>query len=374
MCKKIYSIMEKRKWPKKVEGVNFSTKILTIGCKYNPPRGGIAQVLFNYKKYIYNPFLFVANSKGEKCISSYLLLLFHPFAMLINFILHPNIQIVHIHTPSYKPFFYSTITAKIARLFKKKVLIHIHGGGFKEYYAKHKTFVRKELNNMDGVIVLSETWKHFFSDSIGLNNVHVINNVIPIPSISNNYIKEKQKVNLLFLGFIYKEKGIFDLIDVIKSNHDYFKDRLILHIGGIELKGNQLETIITTNKLNDTITLHGWVNEKEKNNLFNISDIYILPSYKEGLPMSIIEAMSYGLPIISTKVGGIPDLIADKKNGYLFTPGDKKEMFKHIKSLIENEQLRKSMGEYSFYLSKKYLPTTVKTQINNLYNLILSKK
>lgn len=363
--------MGRREKQEQIENTNFSRKVLTIGCKYNPPKGGIAQVLFNYKRFIYDPFFFVANSKGKKCISSYLLLLFHPFAMLINFTLHPNIKIVHIHTPSYKPFFYSTITAQIARLFNKKVLIHIHGGGFKEYYAKHKSFVRKELNKMDGVIVLSETWKTFFSDSVGLNNVHIIHNVIPFPSISNNHVREKQKVHLLFLGFIYKEKGIFDLIDVIKSNHDYFKDRLMLHIGGTELNGNQLETIIKTYKLSDTITFHGWVNEKEKIKLFNISNIYILPSYKEGLPMSIIEAMSYGLPIISTKVGGIPDLVIDKKNGYLFTPGDKNAILEHLKSLLENEQLRKSMGEYSFNLSKKYLPSTVKLQINKLYNLIL---
>ena len=77
--------------------------------------------------------------------------------------------------------------------------------------------------------------------------------------------------------------------------------------------------------------------------LLDVSDAYILPSYKEGLPISVLEAMSYGLPMISTKVGGIPEIIADGVNDYLIIPGDQDAICASIKKLQNNQELTKQM-------------------------------
>ena len=102
--------------------------------------------------------------------------------------------------------------------------------------------------------------------------------------------------------------------------------------------------------------------------LLNIADAYILPSYNAGLPISVLEAMSYSLPIISTRVGGIPEIVKDGINGLLINPGDKKAIYDSIVSLMNNKELRENMGKQSKDIVKEHLPIYVESQLKQLYN------
>ena len=98
------------------------------------------------------------------------------------------------------------------------------------------------------------------------------------------------------------------------------------------------------------------------------ADIFILPSYNEGLPMSILEAMSYGLPVISTPVGGIPEIVKDGVNGYLIFPGDNEALAEKIELLAKNKELRLRMGQENYKLvSQKYNAGTIINQLKILY-------
>lgn len=349
--------------------MNYFDRVLTIGRAYNPPKGGIAQLLYNYKTLVYNPFYFVPNGLGAKSILSYIVFAIHPLCMVITFILHPRIKIVHIHTPSYKPFVYATVTAKIARLFNKRVVMHMHGGGFRDYYMQNKKFVGEELRKTDAVVVLSESWKKFYENNIGLKNVRIIQNIVPLPHKIK--IEKNSKFILLFLGYICKDKGIFDLVECIKENHAEYRDKLMLYIGGGQYEENQLKILIEDNNLQDVITFCGWVSGENKINLLNKADAFILPSYKEALPISIIEAMTYGLPIISTEVGGIPELVEHGTNGLLFIPGDYVSMKQYIDTLMYNAETRKRMSSNSYKKSLNYLPENAQLKLNCLYKSLL---
>ena len=169
---------------------------------------------------------------------------------------------------------------------------------------------------------------------------------------------------------ITAQKGIYDLLDVIKEIRHDLKDKFCLHIGG-NGETERLQKLIDENDLSDLVRFEGWVSGEKKKELLSLADAYILPSYIEGLPISILEAMSYGLPILSTPVGGIPEVV-DETNGILFTPGDKKEMADAIKSMVGNPQIGKSKGNASREKAVRYYPDNVASELIEIYNGILT--
>ena len=346
---------------------DIEKRVLTISSTYNPPKGGIAQIVYNYSKYVFHTFYFVPAGKSERSIQSYTLAILHPFRMVWQFIIHPTIRVVHIHTCSYKPFRHACFTARIAKLFGKKVVMHMHGGGFKDFYNKEKDFVKKQISKVDGIIALSPSWKEFYSDVVGAKNVCVVPNIVPEP----RFFKEERNnevFNLLYLGHINKAKGIFDLVEMIEEHHDEYRGKMMLHIGGGMFEEEKLRQFVLAHQLQDVVTMHGWVIGDDKARLLSNADAFILPSYVEGQPVSIIEAMSYGLPILSTKVGGIPEMVSDGENGFLFDPGDKKSIKCFVDKLIDNKELRVSMSIKSKELSADYMPTAVRKRLFEMYN------
>lgn len=345
-------------------GKDIAKKILTIGCECNPPKGGIAQVLYNYQMFVFPTFKFVANSGGGGKIAKIWQLTKSVFAVMVKLRKDGEIQIVHIHTSSYIGFNRSKIFIKIAKAFGKKVVLHIHGGSFREFYQTSSASISKTLDACDCIIALSESWKAFFC-KVTETKVCIVDNIIPQPQRVLG-IKNDDRFHLLFLGLITEQKGIYDLVDVIKEIRHDLKDKFCLHIGG-NGETERLQEMIDENDLSGLVNFEGWVSGEKKKELFSLADAYILPSYIEGLPISILEAMSFGLPILSTPVGGIPEVV-DETNGILFTPGDKKKMADAIKSIVNNPQIGKSMGNASREKAVRYYPDNVASELIEIYN------
>lgn len=279
---------------------------------------------------------------------------------------HKNIRIIHIHTASYNSFLRSSLFVSVAKAMGRKVVLHIHGGGFKDYYMKKPRFVRSVLDMADALITLSASWKTFFVDVALHRNVHIVPNIISRPI--NTRVNRDGSFHLLYMGQITKAKGVFDLVEIIAENKDFYNGRLILDIGGGMYDEDKLRNFITDNKIDDIVHFHGWLTGNAKTEMFNLADAYILPSYVEGVPISILEAESYGLPILSTTVGGIPDIVDEGKNGFLFKAGDKQGMKKAIDTIMENRELRTFMGCHSKKLSYKNYPSSVERNLMEVYS------
>lgn len=339
----------------------MTTNCITIGCEYNPPKGGIAQVLYNYEKYIFPEFKCITNSghgnaiyKLWKAVSA-LIQLF--FTLLFN----KQIKIVHIHTASYNSFRRSAWFVHLGKMMNRKVILHIHGGGFKEFYQTAPQYISTVLNRCDCIITLSQKWQEYFKTISTCPIIEVVDNVIAPPTILN--VKKKDnKTHLLFLGLITEQKGIFDLLEVLSEHKNELETKIVLHIGG-NGKIDKLKEVIQSHQLNDMVIFEGWVANQKKAELFNYADAFILPSYTEGLPLSILEAFSYGLPVLTTPVGGIPEIITTS-NGILFHPGNKTEIYNSILSLLEFKTNTEQIKEQS----KKYLPEQIRSKLNTIYN------
>lgn len=350
---------------------NQASSVLTIGCNYINPKGGVAQVMWNYSRYIFPEFKCIINSGSKNKTINIFIGVKALVRTIITLIKDSKIKIIHIHTASYNSFWRSSLFVKVAKLFNKKVVLHIHGGGFKEFFALSPKKISKTLEKCDVLIVLSEYWKRFFSDITKRPCIEIVNNIIPYPSADNRLKTKSPIVNFLFLGLISEQKGIFDLVSTIAENKTSLRNKMTLSIGGLG-KTTQLTEYIEEHKISDIVKYKGWIAGKEKIEMLNSSDVFILPSYTEGIPISILEAMSYNQAIISTPVGGIPEIVKNGVNGLLVTPGDKEMLYNAIIDIIKNPDKRIKMGIESGKCIKPHLPDSIEHRLSSIYSSLLA--
>lgn len=346
----------------------ISKNILTIGCSYRNPKGGIAMVMKNYEDYVFPDFKCVVNSGGKNKFEKLFKGVYGLILMFSKLLFDRKIKIVHIHTASYNSFKRSIWYLRLAKFFRKKVILHIHGGGFKDYYATNPKWISKMLNKSDGIIVLSESWKEYFQTITQHPEIFIVENIVAEPI--NGEKHKSDKFELLFLGLINPAKGIFDLLEVLKENINEFSGKVLLHIGG---NGNvdELKQKIEEYGLSDMVAFEGFVSGDKKTELLQNCDAYILPSYVEGLPISILEAMSYKKPILSTPVGGIPEVVKDGVNGILFDPGDKNAIASAIIKLQQDNNLLKQMEKESYRIIQPHFPDNVISKLEQVYKELL---
>lgn len=338
-------------------------KVLTIGIDYRVVHGGVAAVENVYSTF-YEPFNHVTTVVDYGAARKLMAFVKAYFQFWKWMIFHKEIEIVHVHGSSGSSFWRKRLFINIAKLFNKKIVLHMHSGRFVDFSKDHKKSVSNTLKKCDAVIALSEYWKDFFEKEFDYHKVTVVKNVIAKPIFCK---QEHKQFTLLFLGLIGFNKGIYDLLDVIDTHQEEFRGDFILKVGG-NGEVEKLQELIAKKGISDIVNYEGWVSGDKKADLLNGADVYVLPSYKEGLPISILEAMSYSLPVISTRVGGIPEIIINGKNGFLINPGDKEALYESIIKLKNSEELRIKMGELSKPIVQEHLPQYVENQLKELYD------
>jgi len=225
-------------------------------------------------------------------------------------------------------------------------VIHQHGGDFQGFYyrelsEKGRLRLKKVLGMADVFIVLTESWRKFFTSIVDEKKIKVIPNAIQVPPKTD---KEYGKKKLLFLGRICKEKGIRELLDVIIELSGKYTE-LHLYMGGI-FEDNELKDIVS--KHSEKVTFLGWIDEEEKERYLKMCDIFVLPSYFEGQPVSVLEAMAHGMCVVASCVGGIPEMIEDGKNGFLIEPKDKTALKCQLIKVLNDKNLCKELGEAAY--------------------------
>lgn len=306
-------------------------------------KGGMTTVVDNYYNYGLNKKVnlkYIETVNDSNNISKFL----KELKGIIEFRKYINdYDIVHIHMASRRSTFRKGKYVRIAKNKGKRVILHIHGAEYKVFYdecnKKQKEYVRNTLNLADKIIVLSEEWENYFRNLVKKEKICVIYNSIVIPK---DFVKNLDTKKILFLGRIGKRKGIYDLLDVIERLIKKYPD-IKLYVGG-DGEINKIKLITEEKKLQDNVIYVGWVSKREKEELLTDCSYFVLPSYNEGMPMSVLEGMAYRNITISTNVGGIPKIIQDKENGMIIHPGDKESLYNNFDRLFEDKELRKKLS------------------------------
>lgn len=291
-----------------------------------------------------------------------------------------RVDLVHIHGSHYASFYRKMIFILIAKMGRKKVLFHCHGSRFDQFYqdgpAWQKLLIRKILSLCDRVVALSPTWKAFFLGFLDTASVRILENAIPM-QVYQPPKGQREKVFqgpvILFAGEVGERKGAYDLLAIIPE--------LVLQVPRVtvQLAGNgdldKIQALAKSLQIEKHIHLMGWVSAEKMIGLYHQADLFVLPSYHEGLPMAILEAMASGLPVVSTRVGGIPELIGNGENGFLINPGDRKALLGALIALLGNSALREEMALKNVQkIREKYDITNYIEKLKSLYLEILGGK
>lgn len=298
----------------------------------------------------------------------------------INKAIKKEIEIAHIHMASKGSFCRKSIIVLMCKLFNIPSVIHMHGACFDQFYNSMgkiaRGYCKYIFKQSEKVIVLSESWKNFFSTWVDEKKIVVVNNSVKVDEKFKIKIKEEKScVTFVFMGKCGVRKGVYDLLDTIEEikNHGYDESKFkVILAGDGEL--DKVNEKVLEKKIENVVNVKGWIEKEEKEEILLSGDVFILPSYNEGLPMAMLEAMSFALPCIVTNVGGIPEVIKNGVNGFISSPGDKKSLYNNMMSLINNEDNRKEMGKNSFdTVNGHFNQEKELLKISNIYNFILKK-
>jgi glycosyltransferase involved in cell wall biosynthesis len=346
-------------------------KVLTIGPDFRSIHGGVVAVMSTYAEYI-KDFKFMPTYSSENNLLNLLIYPVLLLKILIFLLLNADYKIIHIHGSSkistYRKY---VVFLAVKYIMRRKVIYHIHGSEYHLFFNSSKGIKKKIIKHFvegsDGIICLSKQWKDFFVSNFNIKQIFILNNIVPYPDIGRKDIHED--FNLLFLGGFWERKGVFNLIEALGKCDKIILQKVKLRIGG-EGDLDRLNNMLSQYNLQNNIEFLGWVTGDEKKSLLNNCDLFVLPSYNEGLPISILEAMSYKLPILTTDVGGIPEVVEDHKNGIITKPGDIEGIRKAIEFFVTHSDECVKYGEESFTRVKEFLPDRVMNDLEKIYQKV----
>ena len=278
-------------------------------------------------------------------------------------------EIVHIHLSSAMSFYRKLVIFLIAKLRKDKVIIHLHGSEFEKFYKSsgkiQSTIISWMFNTSNVVLVLSEKWKSFV-ESISSNNKIIVLYNGAIPEQFLPIERNQNTINILFMGRIGIRKGTFDLLEAYLKVHERFANVKLILGGDGDIE--KARSFVIRHHLQNKVEIKGWLSGQDKIDAFRKANIYVLPSYNEGLPGSVLEAMAAGLPVISTPVGGIPEAVIDNVNGIIVSPGDIESLSKALVKLCNDSSLRVKMGTKSLELAnEKFYMESIVDKLLKIY-------
>lgn len=251
-----------------------------------------------------------------------------------------------------------------------KAILHIHFADFDKIMIGvnfiDKFTLRILKKNFEKIVFLSRnTARSFIEKGIPEMNTAVLYNFstieYPLEVVEKKMSKSMNIPFFLFVGSIDRRKGIFDLLKCLSKREENY----VLHICG-ECPDSETKKKLNRYKdlLGEKLVLHGYVSGATKSEIFLDSDVVVLPSYGEGLPMVILEAFHAGCAVLTTRVGAIPEIVS-KENGILINPGNESELMQALDVIFGNAISIQSMKRNNAFYAKKFtLASFVKQMVS----------
>ncbi|MCK4806011.1 MAG: glycosyltransferase family 4 protein [Candidatus Aegiribacteria sp.] len=283
-------------------------------------------------------------------------------------------EIVHICGVSFFPFWENAFYCTIGRLLGKRITLH-YLGAFDQFYEPagriHKFLIRSVLRIPDRIMLLSEKVKNLVASFIAVEKLSVVPSSVDTSrfnATNRDFPAVPGEVRILFVGGLDPfRKGVYDLLDAVKLILPEAPSAKLVMTGGSSF--DEVEDKWKRMDLDDNVEFLGWFDEIMLPSLYAFCDILALPSYNEGLPYVIIEALSSGLPIVASRVGGIPDVVSNGENGFIIEPGDIDALANRLLELVRNTELRISMSRNNRVKAvREYSLEHVLSELNRIFS------
>ena len=255
-------------------------------------------------------------------------------------------DLIHIHVASDISLYRKLPFIWLAAGKKKKIIIHQHGGNIEEFYLNQCSYrkqklIKKTLAKADRLLVLSLHLKDFFGKIIGQEKIILFPSGVDVPERQD---KDYHAAKLLFLGRLCREKGIEELLDACQQLKTDFP-QMELYLGGV---WEDKELKKWADSAGDWVHQLGWIEAEKKEQYLQECNIFVLPSYFEGQPVSLLEAMAHQCACVATGVGAIPQMLIHRKNGLLVKPKDSRALKEGIEIFLKEPSFQQNMGKEAY--------------------------
>lgn len=284
----------------------------------------------------------VAGSKRQKAMVALRALLRFTWRLLAR-----PVSAVYVHVGGDVSLYRKSAFILIARLLGKRVLVHYHAGHFESYYRSRsrlgRWYLRRVLRSSRRLLVVSRCLKEAMHRILPGAHVRVLHNAVHQAALVHGEIHtDADRLRVLFMGDLSGPKGIHDLLAAMPRIVARAPQVRFLLCGRGDVAS--IRHHCQQRGLLPFIEHIGPVPLSERGEILRRAQVFVLPSYEEGLPVSLLEAMAVGLPVVSTWVGGIPEVIVDGVNGFLIPPGDVASLTERLLVLVTDPGLRHRMA------------------------------
>jgi glycosyltransferase involved in cell wall biosynthesis len=298
------------------------------------------------------------------------LLVLHGLWALLGLLVRGEVGLLHIHTASGVSFWRKSLFATLGRLFGRPVLMHVHGGEFVEFYARTpalgRWWIRWVLEGAARVLVLSDTWQQRMQKVSGRLHTEALANPVVLPPQGTLVEQPETGVHFVFLGRLERDKGVFEAVEAFAQLVAQHPDARLTLAGEGDMAG--VKAHAQARGVADKVHFPGWVSGDAKNQLLAQAHVFVLPSYIEGLPVSMLEAMAYGLPVVVSRVGSVPEVLTEGQTGMMVEAKSTASLHTALAALAASRELRCRIGRAGWDLVvERYSAQTVCQRLLSIY-------
>lgn len=264
-----------------------------------------------------------------------------------------DVDVVHAHMSFKGSVVRKALALRIARAAGVPTVLHAHSHGFTRWVTglpRYQQIAVRTALRADRWLVLGTSWADEYAEHLHIDprRITVLHNPTVPPSAGTTTWEwpdaaEHRLVRMVFLGRLGERKGCFDLVRALARLDSATRSRVHVVMAG----DGEVEAVRQAAQdagVADALTFPGWVDPQTRAALLADSDVLLLPSHQEGLPMAVLEGMAAGLAVLTTPVGGIPEVIDDDANGLLVRPGDDAAIAAALQRLTDDPTLRARLG------------------------------
>jgi len=255
-------------------------------------------------------------------------------------------SIVHVHVSHGSDFWRATPLVLLAKLWRARVVLHVHpprafSGFVRQGPSPLSSLKRRIVGLADAIVATCPSGSDDLSELFPSSRIEVVENMIDFSAYRSAALSQR-RVQAVFLGWLIPEKGVFDLLEAfaeVASTSDGARLAMYGPYGR-----DAVQRAVDRLGLGQVVTVGEWIAGEEKAELLASSRAFVLPSYTEGMPVVIAECMASGLPVVTTPVGGIPDVVVDGENGLHVPPGDVEQLATAIETLLSDDDVWQRMS------------------------------
>jgi glycosyltransferase involved in cell wall biosynthesis len=261
-----------------------------------------------------------------------------------------RIDVAHINLSSHGSSIRKPVLLWTCKLLRVPVVLHLHASEYPEFFEAlprpAKAILRRTFSGATLVVVLGNRWRDYVQRELGVpaERVQVLLNAAPAPQRNaGSRARRSEPRHILFLGRLGARKGVPELLEALASPRVRSRSWVATFAGDGDVEFYRAQA--SHLGIDDRARFSGWLDTPAALELLQTSDLLVLPSHAEGLPMSIVEAFACGVPVVCTPVGAIPDVVEDRVNGLLVEPGSSTQLADALVKLLEDDRLRSTLAE-----------------------------